>query len=205
LKLYFSPFSYNARKALMAALQLGLAPEVVLVDLAKGEQRKPELLALNPNGKVPVLVDGDFVLTESQAIMAYLADTTPGSTLYPKELRARADVNRWMFWSANHWGPAISILNWERMVKKVIGQGDPDPAQIARGESLFRDFARVLDAHLAKRAWVSGNAFSIADISMACPLMVAGIAQLPVAEFPNVEAWFGRVQLLDSWKRSAGR
>ncbi|WP_394847290.1 glutathione S-transferase family protein [Pendulispora brunnea] len=204
MKLYFSPYSFNSRKALMTALQLGLAPEVIHVDLAKGEQRKPELLAMNPNGKVPVLVDGDFALNESQAIMAYLADRTPGQTLYPTELRARADVNRWLFWSSNHWGIAISMINRERVVKKLIGAGDPDPAQIERGEGFFRDFAKVLDAHLAKREWMSGNAISLSDIAISCPLMVAKMAELPVAEFPNIEAWFARIQTLDAWKRSAG-
>ncbi|WP_394836945.1 glutathione S-transferase family protein [Pendulispora rubella] len=204
MKLYFSPYSYNARKALMTALQLGLSPEVRHVDLMKLEQRQPELLGLNPNGKVPVLVEDDFVLNESHAIMAYLADRTPGQTLYPTDLRARADVNRWLFWSSNHWGVAISMINWEKVVKKLIAAGDPDPAQIARGEMLFRDFAKVLDAHLANREWISGNALSLSDIAIACPLMVAARAEVPVAEFPNIEAWFARVQALDAWKRSAG-
>lgn len=202
MKIFHSPFSSNAKKALMTALQLGLSLERVNVDLPKLEQRKPEFLALNPNGKVPVLVDGDFVLTESQAIMAYLADATPGQTLYPTELRARADVNRWMFWSANHWGPAISILNWERQVKKIVGQGDPDPSQVARGEALFHDFAKVLDAHLSDREWISGKALSLADISIGCPLMVAVPAQLPLAGYANIQKWFARLQALDAWKKT---
>lgn len=204
MKIYQSPFSSNARKVLVTAAHLGLSPELVKVDLAKREQRTPEFIALNPHGKVPVLVDGDFVLSESQAIMAYLADKTPGQTLYPTELRARADVNRWMFWSANHWGPAISTINWERMVKKFIGQGDPDPAQVARGEAMFHDFAKVLDAHLATREWISGGGLTLADIAVACPLMVAVPAQLPMAPYPNVAKWFARVQQLEAWKKAAG-
>ncbi len=202
MKIYHSPFSSNAKKALMTALQLGLDLERINVDLSKGEQKKPDFLAINPNGKVPVLVDGDFVLSESQAIMAYLADTTPGQTLYPTELRARADVNKWMFWSANHWGPAISIINWERMVKRFLGLGDPDQSQVARGEALFHDSAKVLDAHLADREWISGKGLTLADISVGCPLMVAVPAQLPLAQYANVQRWFARVQELDSWKKT---
>ena len=186
----------------MTALQLGLDPERVNVDLTKGEQRKPEFLSLNPSGKVPVLVDGDFVLSESHAIMMYLADTTPGQTLYPTELRARADVNKWMFWSANHWGPAIATLNWERLVKKVLGLGEPDAAQVARGETLFHDFAKVLDAHLANREWISGKNVSLADISISCPLMVAVPVQLPLVPYANIQKWFARVQELESWKKT---
>ena len=203
MKIYHSPFSSNSMKVRMTAHELGIALELVHVDIAKGEQRKPECVALNPNGKVPLLVEGDFVLSESQAIMAYLADKTPGHMLYPTELRARADVNKWMFWSANHWGPAISMINWERMVKKFLGLGDPDPAVVARGEALFHDFAKVLDAHLAGREWLAGESLTLADIAVGCPLMVAVPAQLPLASYPNVQRWFARVQALDAWKKAS--
>jgi glutathione S-transferase len=203
MKIYYSPFSYNSKKAIMTARQLGHSPQLVKIDLAKGEQRAPELLALNPHGKVPVLVDEDFVLSESQAIMAYLADKTSGHGLYPRELHARADVNRWLFWSSNHWGPSISMINWERVVKKFLGQGDADPAQLARGEGMFHGFAKVLDTHLASREWVSSSELTLADIAIACPLMVAVPSQLPLPTYPNIEKWFARVQQLDSWKQSA--
>lgn len=204
MKIHFSPFSSNARKVLMTARELGLAPELVLVNLAKGEQRKPEFLALNPNGKVPLLVDGDFALSESQAIMAYLADTTPGQTLYPPDPRARALVNQWMFWSANHFGPAISMINCERVVKKMIGQGPPDEEMVARGEALFHGFAKILDAHLADRIWLCGGALSLADISVGCPLMIAVPAALPLEPYAHLRAWFARVQERDSWRSTAG-
>src|SRR5579862_1624600 len=105
MRLYHHPLSSNARRAVMAALHLGTEVELVHVDLGKGEQRKPDYLKRNPNGKVPVLDDDGFLLWESCAIMQYLADRTPGQTLYPTELRARADVNRWLFWSAHHFSP----------------------------------------------------------------------------------------------------
>ncbi|HVJ93746.1 MAG TPA: glutathione S-transferase family protein [Labilithrix sp.] len=204
MKLYHFQFSSNARKALMTAYQLGLSVELVNVDLSKGEQRRPEFLALNPNGKVPVLVDDDFVLFESQAIMSYFAGKTPGQKIYPTDLRARADVDKWMFWSANHFGTAIATLNWERVVKKFLGHGAPDAAQVERGEAMFHTFAKVLDAHLAKRQWVSGSELTLADIAIACPLMVEVPAALPTADYPNLRQWFLRVQELDSWKKSGG-
>jgi glutathione S-transferase len=200
MKLYTSPFSYNSRKALVTAIHLGFEPEVVPVDLAKGEQRKPDFLALNPSGKVPVLVDDDFVVTESQAIMIYLAEKAAGQKLYPSDLRARTSVNRWLFWSANHWGVAISMLNFERMVKRFIGQGEPDPAQVARAEALFHSFARVLDDHLAKRDWLVQNAVSLADISAGCPLTAAGTAQLALDDYGHIRKWFARIEQLDAWK-----
>ncbi len=101
MRLYHHPMSSNARRAVMTVLHLGVDVDLVLVDLAKGEQRRPEYLRLNPNGKVPVLEDQGFVLSESHAIMQYLADRTLGQTLYPEAIQARADVNRWLFWSAH--------------------------------------------------------------------------------------------------------
>ena len=64
----------------------------------------------------------------------------------PDDLRARADVNRWMFWNAHHWAPAVSVLHWERVVKKFLGKGEPDEREIARGEMLVTQLATVLDA-----------------------------------------------------------
>jgi glutathione S-transferase len=203
MRLHHSPLSANARRAVMTALHLGVDVDLVVVDLAKGEQRRPEYLRLNPNGKVPVLEDGDFVLWESHAIMTYLADRTPGQTLYPTEARARADVTRWLFWSAHHFMPAVSVLNWEHFVKGMIGQGGPDPAAVKRGEALVTECARVLDAHLAGKTWIAQDRLTLADFSIAAPLMSLEKAKLPVKEHANLLAWFGRVQELDAWKKTS--
>jgi DNA-binding transcriptional ArsR family regulator len=92
-----SAISPNCRKVLAVANRTGTALEKVNVDLLKGEQRKPEFLAVNPMGRVPVLVDGDFRLWESNAIMQYLAGRAK-SDLWPDDPRARADIARWQFW-----------------------------------------------------------------------------------------------------------
>jgi glutathione S-transferase len=203
MRLHYSPFSSNSRRARLAAAQLGADVELVLVDLAKGEQRSPAFLHLNPSGRVPVLEDGDFVLPESQAIMQYLADSTPGQTLYPTALRERAEVNRWMFWCAHHFQPAISVFNWEHAVKAFLGLGAADPAELQRGERLFGDCARVLDAHLAEREWICGSALSLADLSVAAPLMYIAQARLPVEPYAHMRAWFDRVQGLEAWANTA--
>src|SRR5581483_5898936 len=164
---YQHPMSANSRAATLVALQLKAPVELVFVDLAKGEQRLPAYLKLNPNHRVPVLEDGDFYLWESRAIMQYLADKTPGQTLYPTEIRARADVNRWLFWCGQHFAPSISIFFWENVVKPMIGRGAPDRAELQRGEPLFNEFAAVLDQHLADRKWVSADTLTLADLSIA--------------------------------------
>jgi glutathione S-transferase len=203
MRLYHHPMSSNARRAVMTALHLGTKVELSVVDLAKGAQQKPEFLRLNPGGKVPVLDDDGFHLTESHAIMQYLAEKTPGQTLYPAELRARADVNRWLFWSAHHFAPAVGVLTWENMVKGMLGLGGPDAGAVKRGEEEVSKHAKLLDGHLAGRSWVSGDRLTLADLALATPLMMLAPAKLPVKECANLLAWFDRVQQLDAWKKTS--
>ena len=202
MKLYSFPYSSNARKARMAALLLGIDLELVTVDLGKGDQRKPEYLAINPMGRVPALDDNGFMLWESNAIMAYLADKKPGNTLYPAAAQPRADVNRWLFWAANHWSPAVAALVFENLLKARFNLGAPEPVQVKRQEDSVRTFGSVLDAHLAKRQWVCGSAITIADLAIAAILMWTGPAKFPVQSFGHVQSWFARVKGLDAWKQT---
>ncbi len=203
MRLYHHPFSFNARRAVMTALHLASPVELVFVDLQKGEQRQPQFLKLNPNHRVPVLEDDGFVLWESHAIMQYLADKTPRQTLYPAQTRARADVNRWLFWCGQHLSPAIGILNWENVIKAMLRLGAADPAELRRGEQLVREFAGVLDAHLAGRDWICGDALSLADIAIAAPFAATVPAKLPVDDLGHLQRWFAGVQKLEAWKRTA--
>jgi glutathione S-transferase len=203
MRLYYHPLSSNSRRVVMTAIHLDAELDLILVDLMKGEHRSSEYLQLNPNGKVPLLDDDGFYLWESHAIMQYLADKSPGQTLYPHEIRARADVNRWLFWSAYHFTPAVGFISRERVSKKMVGgSGGPDPAEIERGEGLLTAAARVLDAHLAGRRWIVQDNLTLADLAIASPLMHASAAQLPVMGYESLQAWFSRVRSLDAWKRS---
>ena len=202
MRLYQHPMSANSRAATLAALLLEAPVELVFVDLAKGEQRLPAYLKLNPNHRVPVLEDGDFHLWESRAIMQYLADKTPGQALYPTEARARADVNRWLFWCGQHFAPSISIFFWENVVKPMIGRGAPDPEELKRGEPLFNEFAAVLDQHLTDRRWISGNSLTLADLSVAVAWACAAPGKAPVAWYANIQKWFMRIQELEVWQQT---
>lgn len=202
MRLYHYPMSTNARRAVMTAIQLGTPVELVTVDLAKGEHRQPGYLKLSPAGRVPVLDDDGFVLTESNAIMQYLADGTPGQTLYPTERRARADVARWQFWSAHHLAPSVSLISWERLIKPMLGIGTPEPRIVARGEELVRQCVTLLDAHLANKEWIAQDRLTLADLSICTPFMVTRAAQLPVQDAPHFSAWFERMRALDAWKET---
>lgn len=201
MRLFHHPVSSNSRRALMAAIHLNIELDLGEVDLMNADDRR-RLLELNPNGMVPVLQDGDFLLPESCAIMQYLAEQTPGQTIYPESPRLRADVNRWMFWATQHFAPAVSVLTWERIWKGMVGFGAPDMREIERGERDLAQFCAVLDMHLAGREWVVGDNLTLADFALAAPLMYTVSARLPVTGYANLMAWFGRVQQLDAWKHT---
>jgi len=203
MRLYHHPFSFNGRRAVLTALYLSAPVELVTVDLTKQQHLTPEFLRLNPNHKVPVLEDEDFYLWESHAIMEYLADKTPGQSLLPAQARPRADVSRWLFWCAQHFSAAIGILNWENAVKGLIGLGGPNPAEVQRGEQLFKPLAAVLDAHLAGRSWVCGPSLTLADFALAAPLGDAAAARLPLAPYTHIDRWLQQVKALPVWKQAA--
>jgi glutathione S-transferase len=199
VKLHYANMSSSSRRASLVVAHLGILLEHHTVDLAKD---RTALTKLNPNGKIPVLEDGDLVLWESHAIMQYLCDRTPGQTLYPEEASARADVHRWLYWTSAHLSPAVGPICFERLWKKFRGGGDPDPAVIARYTRFLEQFMTVLDDHLAKRTWVSGNALTLADLSIAATLMYEQRAQLPLEPYRNVRVLLDRVHDLPAWRKT---
>jgi glutathione S-transferase len=205
MRLYFNPLSPNVRRVRLTAAVLGLELEERLLDFSKGEHKNPEYLALNANGAVPTLVDGSFVLTESRAIMQYLASKRPESGLLPKDEAARADVTRWQFWDASHFSPQLGTLAFEKMIKGMIGLGEPDAGKVQEALTNFRRFAAVLDKRLEGKSFVVGDTLTLADLTLASSMMYAAQTEAPIAEFPNLKAWHSRMTALDGWKKSSRR
>src|SRR5580700_3495142 len=164
MRLYHNPISPNVRRVRLTAAVLGLELEEKMLDFARGEHKNPEYLALNPNGAVPTLVDGDFVLTESRAIMQYLASKKPESGLLPRDEAARADVTRWQFWDASHFAPHLGAIVFEKLIKGMMGMGDADARKVEEALGNFRRFAAVLDKRLDGKDHVVGSALTIADL-----------------------------------------
>ena len=203
MKLYYNPLSPNVRRARLTAAVLKLELEEKLVDFSKGEHKSPEYLKLNPNGAVPTLVDDDFVLTESRAIQQYLASKRPESGLLPRDEAARADVSRWQFWDAAHFSPQLGTLAFEKIIKAMMGMGEPDTVKVQDALTNFRRFAEVLEQRLKGKSYVVGNALTVADLALASSLMYATQTEVPVADFPNLQAWFARITALEGWKKTA--
>jgi glutathione S-transferase len=203
MKLYGFPASPNTWKVRALAAYLKMPLEFEFVDLTKGAQQTPAYLALNPTGRTPVLVDGDFKLWESNAILQYLASKA-ATPLYPSDSRARADIARWQCWDLAHWGAqACQPLTFENLVKKFLNMGPPDAAAVAKATEAFNKEAKMLDAHLAKQKYLVGDTLTIADFSVAAPLFHAEGAQMPLGSYANVRGWFQRVSALPCWGETA--
>jgi len=203
MKLYGFPPSPNTWKVRAVAAQLGIKLELQLVDLPNGEQRTPGYLALNPTGRTPTLVDGDFKLWESTAIMQYLASRSTNS-LWPNDARVRADIMRWQSWQLQHFAPDACVpLTFQRLVKKRLNLGPPDQAIVDKALEAFKRDASVLDAHLAKQRYLVGQELTLADLSVAAVLVYANEAEMPLAQYPRVQEWSGRIYALPAWRETA--
>jgi glutathione S-transferase len=202
MKLYFHPASPNVRAVFITAALLDVPLEKCFVDAMAGDQHKADYLALNPNGLFPVLIDGDFVLWETVAIMQYLASNCPGNLLFPGDARSRANISRWQCWSLAHWSPALRTYIFENLFKKMKGLGEADPVEIKKGEESYHRHANVLDQHLANRDYMVGKGLTLADISVASNLMYAQPAQVPLEEYTHIRRWFAQIEALPAWQQT---
>lgn len=204
MKLYVFPPSPRSFKVIAVAAQLDLDCEMPLVDLSKGEQFADDYAALNPNRRAPLLVDGNFRLWESNAIVDYLAELRPEAGLSSHDPRGRADIARWQYWEAAHWDAGCADIIFERVVKRNLGLGEPDPAAIARGEKEFERCAAVLDTELRDRRFLTGDRLTTADFVVGAALTMTEAAELPITPFSHVKRWYAELCALPSWQQ-AGR
>ena len=202
MKIYADPITVNCRKVLAGLDLLGAPFELVHVDYFKAEQKAPSYLAINPNASLPALVDGDFVLWESNAILQYAADKVGAEAAYPRDPKLRADINRWLLWESSSWFPSCYVFLVENCVKPLLGS-QPDPSVLAAQAEQFHKLAGILDARLAGREWVTGNQPTIADIALAAPMHLHGWQKLPIGDHPNLRRWLtDNVERLPSWQKT---
>jgi glutathione S-transferase len=203
LQVYLDPATINSRKVLAGLELLGMPYEIKHVNYFTGAHKQPEYLALNPNGSLPAATDGDFALWESDAILQYAADLTGSDKHYPKELKKRADVNRWLLWEAAHWQRSCYIFFIENAVKPLM-KAPTDDALVAKEMPNWRLLAGILDTRLANSKWLVGDSVTIADIAVAAPMHMHKRQRLPVDDFPNLKRWMAEVEKLPCWQKTQG-
>jgi glutathione S-transferase len=201
MKLYQLALSPNCQKVVALAREVGEPLELATVELFKGGARTPAMLAKNPNGKVPILEDGDFVLWESNAMLGYIATKAGRTDLAPTTARERAEVDRWMAWQLAHFAPAIRKVAFERIVKKLAGLGAPDETAVKAGIEEFAVWASVLEQSLGRKEYVCGR-LTIADFALAPYAALTGNCGLDFEPYPRAKAWLARMVARDSLKQT---
>lgn len=201
MKLYNANLSPNALRVRAVIFELGLDVEIIDVDLRNGGNKAPDFLALNPNGKIPVLEDDGFVLWESRAINGYLASLKPEAGLYPADAKQRALVDQWSYWQAIHIGPAIQRIAFERLLKPMFGMGEADEAVIDAQMKELAQFLPVLDSALSGNEWICGD-LTIADFALASVFVYRGPSGLDLDAYPDIEAWMKRMEARPSWQKA---
>lgn len=177
----------RAFRALWVAEELGIPYEHRPVEIGDAGARTPEFLALNPNGRLPVIIDGDFVLPESLAITLYLAKKHGLGTLYPRRLEDEARVWQWSFWAIAEVDRAVNI--WSLHAVRL----PPGERNSALREEALKVVAapfKVLDAAVAGRPYLLGAEFSIADLNVAA--VISRAIDMDLAAWPQLKAWLTR-------------
>ena len=135
--------------------------------------------------------------------LQYAADKFGNEAAYPRDLQARADINRWLQWEGSHWFPSCYVFLVENCVKPLLG-GAPDPAVLDAQAVQFHKLAGILDKRLAGRQWISGSGPTIADIVLAAPMHLHGWQRLPISDHPNLRRWLtDSVEKLPCWQKTA--
>jgi glutathione S-transferase len=183
--------SVNVQKVLWCAEELGLRYQRIDAGMAFGRNTELEYLAMNPNGRVPTLVDGDYVLWESNSIMRYFALAYgSGSPIYPAAPKARAAVDRWLDWTLSTLQPVDRPVFWA-LVRTPAGQRD----MIAIQKDVDAEAVvwRIPDAQLASRTFIEGDQFTLADIALgAYARRWFGVEGVRKPRLPYLERWFAR-------------
>jgi glutathione S-transferase len=207
MKLYTHPVSTVARPVAFFIADHGIAVEEQVIDLFTGEQYGPAFTAINPNNAVPVLEDGDFRLTESSAILKYLADKVD-SPAYPKDLQARARVNAMMDWFNTGFYRTFGYgLCYAQLLDPYKLPDPTGQAQaIAAGKAGAEKLLGVLNDHMLAdgRAFLCGAEISLADYFASGIVSMGDVIGCDFSRWPNVARWYDRMKARPNWQAANG-
>jgi len=204
VKLYFSPASTTCRMITMFASEEGIPLDYVAVDLAAGEHRKPEYKAVNPSCLIPTLDDEGFLLTESGAIIRYLAGKV-GSVAYPADPKERARVDEAMEWFYSNF---YKDLGYGMVYPQLLPHHkrpteDAQAGTIAWGKNKAQHWLGILDNDLIgpDRAFLCGDKITLADYVGAEMVTLGELVHCRYEDYPNIRRWIGNMKALKSWAK----
>jgi glutathione S-transferase len=197
LKIWGRVNSVNVKKALWAATELGLKYERIDAGMEHGVTKTPEYLKMNPNSLVPTIDDDGFVLWESHAIVRYLAAKHGAGTLWPTDLKARADAERWMDWAFTFQG-AMRAVFWG-LIRTPPGKRDRKA--IEEGRKRSAELLAIPERTLSAKPYIAGAGFTMGDIPLGCEVQRWMRVPIERPPFPAVEAWFERLRARPAFVR----
>jgi glutathione S-transferase len=204
MKLYMHPVSMTSRPVRLFIAESKIPCEEQVIDLMTGEHLKPPYATINPNSLVPMLEDGDLRLTESSAILKYLADKT-GSPAYPKDLKARAKVNEMMDWiNTNFYRDWGYNLVYPQIFPHLKRRSDEaQAATIELGQQSAKRWLKVLNDHWIgpNKQYLCGDQITIADYFGAGIVTLGEIIRCDLSAYPNVQRWLDNMKKLPSWPK----
>ncbi len=200
LKIWGRKNSSNVRKALWVAEEVGVPYETQDAGGAFGLVNEAAYRAKNPNGRIPMIEDGDFVMWESNAIVRYLAARhAPDSDLYPADLQARANADKWMDWTTSTIAAPFSPVFWGVVCTPADKQDWP---AIEQGIQTLHSLLLVADEALSRQPYLSGDAFGMGDIPLGC--FAYGWFEMPIERppLPHLQAWYERLKTRPAYRKA---
>jgi len=192
LTIWGRPNSVNVQKVLWCLRELDLPFARIDAGMQFGRTSEPDYLAMNPNGRIPTLVDGDYVLWESNSIMRYLCMAYgEASPIYPQDAKRRAGVDRWLDWTLSTLQPVERPVFWA-LVRTPAAQRDM--IAIQRDADVAAEAWRIVDRQLAARRYLEGDQFTLADVAIAAfARRWFGVEGIIRPELPELDRWYAQV------------
>lgn len=190
VKIYGRLNSINVQKVMWTAAEIGLKVDHVNVGGAFGGNDTPEYLAKNPNGRVPLLEDGEFCLWESNAIIRYLSEAYGADPWFSADIRQRAHAGQWMDWYISSLHPEITVIFWT-LIRTASADRDMQAMEKARLSLL--PLWEILDRHLTDRSYLLGDELSMADVPLGCACYRWHNLDIERPRLDHLEGWYQRL------------
>jgi glutathione S-transferase len=198
LKIWGRPNSINVQKVMWLAEELDLSYEHEVAGMAHGKVNEAWYRKMNPNGRVPTIIDDDFALWESNVIVRYLAAKHATGSWMPADNAKRAEAEMWMDWQQTILSPAITPVFWN-IIRTPPAEMNQAAVDIGAGQ--MREALAMLDARLADRPFILGDAPTVADIPAGCVAYRWFALPVDHGEVPHVQAWFDRLAERSAFKK----